>query len=263
MDIEEYDKVKDMTYLQYCDYLQDKYGMSPINYCKSNFHKNNNVTRTKWGLFVHHKYENHAILLSVPGWMENNPYEYQLKENLVYCNFLEHLFLHILITEYPEPDDPEEIVGSGGVHLIMSNLIDFWSFYFLPGLVEKYRLRGPLPWQQICFDAIKGNIDVFFELCNRCKCNNMITELKNAKNFDEINKSLQSVCCNIDSLKKFNDDERIRLAEKERRQNMTQLEKDRERRANMASEQKACKLELQRKRRSEKKAKIEEIRANK
>ena len=33
-----------------------------------------------------------------------NPYEWQLAKNIVYCDYLEHLFLHILICEYPAKD---------------------------------------------------------------------------------------------------------------------------------------------------------------
>ena len=32
MNIEEYQKVKQMTYLHYCDYLQDKYGVGRADY---------------------------------------------------------------------------------------------------------------------------------------------------------------------------------------------------------------------------------------
>ena len=99
MKLQEYEKVKDYTYLEYCDYLQEKYGIGFCDYMTKNWNKNQKVTRTKDGLYVHHKYEDHAIMLSTKEYAMKNPYEWQLKENLVYCDFLEHLLLHILICE--------------------------------------------------------------------------------------------------------------------------------------------------------------------
>jgi len=32
------------------------------------------------------------------------PYECQKKENIVYCDLLEHLLLHVLICYYPHPE---------------------------------------------------------------------------------------------------------------------------------------------------------------
>ena len=66
MDIKEYEKVKNYTYLEYCDYLQQKYGIGLCDYMRPNWTKNPKVTRTKDGLYVHHKYEDHAIMLGNP-----------------------------------------------------------------------------------------------------------------------------------------------------------------------------------------------------
>lgn len=92
MRITEYDKVKDYSYLQYCEYLQNKYGKGLCEYMTASWVKSRKVTRTKEGLFVHHKYEDQAIRLSHPEIAKNYPYEWQLPENLIYCDFLEHLF---------------------------------------------------------------------------------------------------------------------------------------------------------------------------
>ena len=95
MTVQEYEKVKNYTYLEYCDYLQQKYGIGLCDYMSENWKKNGKVTRTKEGLYVHHKYEDHAIMLGNPEYAKKNPYEWQKKENLVYCNLLEHLLLHL------------------------------------------------------------------------------------------------------------------------------------------------------------------------
>ena len=42
------------------------------------------------------------------------PFEWQKKENIVYCDYLEHLLLHVLICKYPA-DCSDTSVGIGGV----------------------------------------------------------------------------------------------------------------------------------------------------
>lgn len=81
--------------------LNIKYGKVEGNYfltesCKS---KNQKITRTKEGLFVHHVYgyiENH---LSYRNIAYKFPFEYQKANQLVYCDYLEHLILHLKIGE--------------------------------------------------------------------------------------------------------------------------------------------------------------------
>ena len=66
-------------------------------------------------------------------YARKNPYEWQKKENLIYCDFLEHLLLHVLIVAYPSKDKNEdEDVGIGGVlKHIVPQLNDFYSGYIL------------------------------------------------------------------------------------------------------------------------------------
>lgn len=160
MNIQEYEKVKNYTYLQYCDYLQQKYGIGLSNYMSANWKKSSKVTRTKEGLYVHHKYEDHAIMLSSPECAKNNPYEWQMKENLVYCDLLEHLFLHQLICEYPaENKNENEQVGIGGVvNFIVPELNDVYS-----GWCSKQA------WQQNCHNAIIKDKEVYLQLLKRYK----------------------------------------------------------------------------------------------
>lgn len=122
--------------------------------------KNSKVTRTKDGLYVHHKYEDHAIMLGNPEYAKKNPYEWQKKENLVYCDLLEHLFLHQLILEYPaENKNAHEQVGIGGItNFIVPELNDVYS-----GWVSKQA------WQQNCHNAIINDKDVYFLLLKRYK----------------------------------------------------------------------------------------------
>lgn len=160
MNLQEYNKVKDFTYRQYCGYLQNKYGKAVCAYMTTRFNKRKEVTRSCEGLYCHHIYEDCAIMLSDKNWAQKNPYEWQLPENLCYCDLLEHLLLHILICEYPSPDkNLLEAVGIGGVlNFIVPELNDVYSGY-----------ESGLAWQRKCHSIIKKNKDVYLELIKRTK----------------------------------------------------------------------------------------------
>lgn len=177
MDMTEYNKVSDMTYLEYCDYLQGKYGIGLCDYMTKSYNKNKKVTRTKEGLFVHHKMEDHMIMLAQPEIAQMCPIEWQKKENLVYCDYLEHLFLHILICKYPAADKvPIAKVGIGGVvNFLVPELNDIFSGW-----------EPKLAWKKNCVDRIKDNKDVYLVLLER-----FIRENKDDSYF-EIEKLLRS-----------------------------------------------------------------------
>ena len=160
MNLEEYKKVQNYNYVEYCDYLQSKYGAGLCDYMTKSWNKNQKISRTKDGLYAHHKYEDHAILLSNPEYAKKNPYEWQLRENIVYCDLLEHLFLHILICENPSKNKNEnEKVGFGGVvNFIVPELNDVYS-----GWVSKQQ------WQLNCHNKIINDKNVYMELVKRFK----------------------------------------------------------------------------------------------
>lgn len=160
MILAEYKKVKDFTYMQYCDYLQNKYGIGLSDYMTKSWNKNAKCKRTKEGLIAHHKYENHASLLSNTEFAKTNPYEWQLAQNIVYCDYLEHLFLHILICEYPaEGEKNSEVVGIGGViNYIVPELNDFYSGW-----------KTNQEWRKNCHNLIKNDKEVYMVLLKRFK----------------------------------------------------------------------------------------------
>ena len=109
MDRSEFEYQKTLTYSQLVEHLLDKYGRSTCDYfyrnnCKS---KNPKVSRASEGLICHHIDEDKAIMLSTPKWAAKCPFEWQKADRLVYCNYLEHLLLHIKIAE--EPRHPNAI----------------------------------------------------------------------------------------------------------------------------------------------------------
>lgn len=162
MDLKEYSKIKNYSYLEYCDYLQKKYGLSTEDYMFDTWVKNKKCTRTDEGLVVHHKFEDHAIMLSTPDFARNNPFDWQKAKNLIYCDYLEHLFLHILICENPAKDrNKQEAVGIGGViNFIVPELNDYYSGW-----------KTKQAWRDKCLSKVRNDKNVYFELLKRFKKN--------------------------------------------------------------------------------------------
>lgn len=160
MKLAEYEKIKNLNYLEYCDYLQEKYGIGLSDYMTKSWNKNSKVTRTKEGLIAHHKFEDHAILLADKEHAMKNPYEWQLAKNIVYCDYLEHLLLHILICENPaENHNTDEAVGIGGVvNFIVPELNDFYSGW-----------KTNQGWRLNCHNLIKDDKEVYLILIKRFK----------------------------------------------------------------------------------------------
>ena len=155
MNMEEYMHVKDFTYLKYCDYLQKKYGIGLSDYMTKSWNKNKKVTRTKEGLLAHHKMEDRMIMLSTKEFAMMCPFEWQSKENIVYCDYLEHLLLHILICKYPSPDKVEGVdVGIGGViNFLVPELNDLYSGW-----------TTSQAWRKTCHDKVINDKDVYLAL---------------------------------------------------------------------------------------------------
>ena len=93
MNKKEYSLIKNYDYDTYCDYLKNKYGEVKYTY------GNTLNSKSSEGLFIHHIREDEVASLSDKDIAKANKPEYQEGYNLVYCNYLEHLFLHILIGE--------------------------------------------------------------------------------------------------------------------------------------------------------------------
>ena len=159
MQLQEYERVKNLSYREYCDYLQKKYGKSLGDYMTKSWNKNKRITRTKEGLIVHHKYEDCAVRLSDPECAIDYPFEWQKAENLVYCDYLEHLFLHMLICESSSKyNDSGDVLGIQGI-------IEF----LVPELNDWYSGFQPKDWRVNCYNAIIDNKEVYLTLLKRFK----------------------------------------------------------------------------------------------
>ncbi len=150
MNLEEYNRVKDMQYSDYCRYLQKKYGLASGSYMTERFTKSTKITRTKEGLFIHHIMEVNAPRLSNPTYAQKCPYKWQEPGYLVYCDWLEHLFLHILILNI-------EGAGTSGI-----------GAFLLPELENVYLDEVPLQtWQIPCKERVINDKNVYDELKRR------------------------------------------------------------------------------------------------
>ena len=155
MNMVEFQQVKDMTYKQYCDYLQKKYGIGLADYMTKSYNINPKCKRTKEGLIAHHKTEDKMVMLSNKVYAQMCPFEWQQKENIVYCDYLEHLLLHVLICKYPSSDKILDAdVGIGGVvTFLVPELNDLYS-----GWETKQE------WRKTCHNKVINDKDVYMEI---------------------------------------------------------------------------------------------------
>jgi len=126
---EYYEKIANYSYKQLVDSLLKKYGPSEHDYflteeCKN---KNKKVSRSAEGLVCHHIDEDKAIMLSTSEFASKCPFEYQKANRLVYCNYLEHLLLHIKIAEESNTDKDYMLYGIGGAVIITKHLNTFYT----------------------------------------------------------------------------------------------------------------------------------------
>lgn len=161
MEKTEIEKELKMTYNELCKYLQDKYGMAKSDYfateeCRS---KSKKIPRSSEGLYCHHMDEDKGGNLSNPPQARMQPFEWQKRERLVYCNALEHFILHIKIGVlrhnciYSKPSDVEAFFTTHGCMMISSEINDM----FLNNGTS-------LAWKQRCFSEFKDNYDDYIVL---------------------------------------------------------------------------------------------------
>lgn len=162
MKITEYNNIKNFTYEEYCEYLKTKHGNALYDYFTKTYNKNPKVTRTKEGLVCHHICEDRAIMLSSPKYAQIFPFEYQKAVNLCYCDYLEHLLLHILICEkVKSPNDDFLAAGIGGiVNYLVPELNDFYSGW-----------KTNQQWRMNCHNLVRDDKDVYLTLLKRFKTN--------------------------------------------------------------------------------------------
>ena len=200
MDIKEFNTVKTMSYRRYCRYLQDKYGIGLDDYFTSGFSPKKTCKRTNEGLFVHHIKEDTSVHLSDVKYAKECPYDWQKKENLVYCDYLEHLFLHVLICKIPYYQAGDE-VGIGGI-----------IKYLVPKLNDIYSGWQPQSeWEKTCVDKVINDKEVYLLILkmfinwyksedNNCQYNLNVLHTSLSKNDNNnLYKEIDALWGNIDN----------------------------------------------------------------
>lgn len=161
-------KILAMTYAEQCKYLQGKYGLPKNDYfyteeCKS---KHKDITRTSEGLFIHHNAEwfHNGGNLGHEKLARTYPFEFQKKENLTYCNYLEHLVFHLRINarECPVFELPYEIryfFNSRGFFFISQEMNDL---YYAKGSKTK--------WRNDCYEVIEPLFEDYVSVLKGVLC---------------------------------------------------------------------------------------------
>ena len=152
-----------LSYGDLVAYLITKYGDVKYNYftnetCAT---KTRGLTRTRDGLICHHIDEDKADKLSDPQFAIRYPFEYQKAERLVYCNYLEHLLLHISISKLRHEKHGSKIedvknlsrIIMPGVRFICADLN--WFYDHADMLVG---------WKKNCYDTIADNYDDYIDI---------------------------------------------------------------------------------------------------
>lgn len=149
---EELFKEMAMSYEGLVNYLIEKYGAAEYDYfcndsCKT---VDKRAKRTAEGLICHHVREDVGVNLNSSYQGGLQPWDWQKKENLVYCNWIEHLILHIKIAVFRQRSklkklsDIRSFFTSGGIFMICSDINDV---FMLNGTTIAWRKRC---YQEIC-----------------------------------------------------------------------------------------------------------------
>lgn len=163
---QEYEKELQMTYSELCDYLKEKYGEALFDYfsnpeCKS---KNRKVSRTSEGLFCHHVFEDKYDNLGNLKMARTQPFDAQRKENLVYCNYIEHLILHLKINAnakslFLEAFEINYFFNSKGFIWIANEINDLFK-----------NNGSHVEWRNNCFNAIKDDFYDYVSILKGTLC---------------------------------------------------------------------------------------------
>lgn len=155
-----YEELK-MSYEELQQYLIRKYGGAVCDYfatpeCKS---KSKKVSRTSEGLYCHHMDEDKGGNLGNAEHARMQPFEWQKKERLVYCNILEHLILHMKIAvirqkeKLQKPKNVPEFFTTGGIFMLCEEINDLFA-----------KDGTAVAWKKRCFEEIKDNYEDYIIL---------------------------------------------------------------------------------------------------
>ena len=159
MDSKELRSQMKLSYPQLLSYLKGKYGEAKENYFLDiNCTRKSAINgRGNEGLFLHHDFEydrkNPLVNnLSQPDIAKQFDYKYQYAENLTYCNYLEHILLHVKINIL-RTKQLGRFISDGLVNFMLPEVNDWYKF-----------LVDLKPWQQKAFSLIEDNYSDYCDI---------------------------------------------------------------------------------------------------
>ena len=158
-----------MTYDELCKYLQGKYGLPVCDYFTNEkcVTKPKRITRTSDGLLIHHIAEriNGTGPLSNPYFAKRCPFEYQRKENLTFCNYIEHLILHLKI-------NAERYLSSEFTNLAFANFFRTSGLLIITLDINLlFKSNGStVEWKNNCYLVIKPFISDYVSILKGTLC---------------------------------------------------------------------------------------------
>lgn len=175
-----YEDLVEQLNLKYGEVKNDYFKLGPyerfINLEIKNI-KKNKISRTSEGLYCHHVKENEASNLSNPKKLFTNKFDfiYQKKENLVYCDLVEHFIMHMLIAK--------ETQGSYGTEGGLS----------IFGQLKRWIIHNNEPsdlWMKQCKNVIELSSQQTMDIINTLRVDSDIMEIEN---FEKIFRVLDSI----------------------------------------------------------------------
>lgn len=189
-----------MSYAEQTAYLLKKYGKARYDYFLDDVSwiRSQSVSRTKEGLFCHHIDEYDIPTLSDRDTAMSHGFAHQKADRLVYCNYLEHLLLHMKIgydrflKNHQKLKDPSlfsEFLTHGVImitHEVNTLIADDGSESL---------------WQENCFDAIRKYLPDYPELLRDFQIRIILLYEKSAPwnaSAEENMEALRQVLCDSD-----------------------------------------------------------------
>lgn len=207
--IEEYKNRLSLSYEDAVESLLQKYGPVIDDYFREKSYNRffngeiksitkGKFTKTSEGLYCHHVFENKYYNLTNKDFCkeQNAPYEVHKKENLVYCDLIEHFILHILITK-----ETNGKFGWPGVRT-----------YLLDNLVKWYVVCVNIPtekWRLFCYKKAKLSKNEITTLFMEVK---KVLPSSLQPKFEKLYKDAKYACEHEEELNREYEDRSIRIA---------------------------------------------------
>lgn len=128
-----------MPYRDYVVYLRRKYGMPSVKFFYVDGQKDMKVERLNEGLFLHHIAEEFRTTLedmTEPSFAMTKSHSIYTPENFIYGDFIEHLLLHIKISQGDISENNDNGIDIIGAKKIWRKINKYWTTYTVP---LKYR----------------------------------------------------------------------------------------------------------------------------